>query len=75
MKRYLSHINRAVMVFLFSCVSVVALAQDKKVDININTKSDNGGSWASQPWVWIVGGAVFLLLLVALLRNNNSSKA
>ncbi len=53
-------------------VSMYAIAQDeKKVDVNINTKGD-GGSTFNQPWVWIVGGAVFLLLLVALLRNNSS---
>lgn len=53
-------------------MSMYAIAQDdKKIDVNINTKGD-GGSTFNQPWVWIVGGAVFLLLLVALLRNNNS---
>lgn len=52
--------------------SVQSYAQDKKVDVDINTKSDNGGGFFMQPWVWVVGGAVFLLLLVALLRNNNS---
>jgi len=52
-------------------VSMYAIAQDKKVDVDINTKSDSGSTF-NQPWVWIVGGAVFLLLLVALLRNNNS---
>jgi hypothetical protein len=56
--------------FLFTLYSV-AQDGDKKVDVNINTKSDSG-SFFTQPWVWIVGGAVFLLLLVALLRNNNS---
>ncbi len=53
-------------------LSVYAMAQDKKVDVNINTKSDSGTGFFTQPWVWIVGGAVFLLLLVALMRNNNS---
>jgi len=24
----------------------------------------------SKPWVWVVGGAVFILLLVALLRGG-----
>lgn len=56
-------------------VSMLAIAQDKKVDVNINTKSDSGSGVFNQPWVWIVGGAVFLLLLVALLRNNNSRNA
>ena len=55
--------------FLFSLYST---AQDKKVDVNINTNSGSNGNFFTQPWVWVVGGAVFLLLLVALLRNNSS---
>lgn len=39
--------------------------------VNVNISKDSG-SWYAQPWIWIIGGAVFLLLLVALLRNNNS---
>ena len=55
----------------------IAFAQDNgggggsKVDVNI-TKNDS--SWYAQPWVWIVGGAVFLLLLVALLRGGGNNK-
>ena len=53
-------------------VSFLATAQDKKIDININTKSDDS-SFFMQPWVWVVGGLVFILLLVALLKNNKSA--
>ena len=53
-------------------VSFIAAAQDKKIDININTKSDDS-SFFTQPWVWVVGGLVFILLLVALLKNNKSA--
>lgn len=30
--------------------------------------------WYAQPWVWIVGGAVFILLLIALIRGSSSSR-
>lgn len=56
-------------------LSMYAIAQDKKVDVSIDTKSDSGSGVFNQPWVWVVGGAVFLLLLVALLRNNNSKNS
>ena len=61
------------MIVIFSVLSsVIAMAQEKtNVDINLN--KDSGGNWYTQPWVWIVGGAVFILLLVALLRGNRSS--
>lgn len=65
--------NRAAMFFAFTLFSLIGFAQEKKVEIDINTKPDNGGNIFTQYWVWIVvGGAVFILLLVALLRNNSS---
>jgi len=58
------------MLFTSLLLSIVALAQDdKKLDIDINTKSEDSNIFM-QPWVWVVGGAVFILLLVALLKNN-----
>lgn len=64
-------ISKSISAFvLLFMVQVLAFAQDKKVDVNITT--DKGGNWYAQPWVWIVGGAVFLLLLVALMRNNSN---
>ncbi len=45
---------------------------DKKLDVDINV--DKGGDWYTQPWVWIVGGAVFILLLVALLRGGGKKE-
>lgn len=53
-------------------MSVLAFAQDKKVDIDISTKSDNENVFM-QPWVWVVGGAVFILLLVALIRGGKKA--
>jgi len=52
-------------------VQTIAFAQDKKVEVDITTDK-GGGNWYAQPWVWIVGGAVFLLLLVALMRGNSN---
>ena len=54
-------------------LSVVAWAQEKKVDVNIETSSSTH-TWYTQPWIWIVGGAIFILLLVALVRGNSTSK-
>ncbi len=50
-------------------VSLFALAQDgKALDVDIDV--DKGGDWYLQPWVWVVGGAIFILLLVAMLRSG-----
>lgn len=51
-------------------ISVFAMAQEKGLDVDIDV--NKGGDWYMQPWVWVVGGAVFLLLLVALLRGGGT---
>jgi len=61
-------LQKIVLFFSGLFVSMVSFAQDKKVDVNISTnKSTN--FWG-QPWVWVVGAAVFILLLVAILRSG-----
>ena len=63
-------VTTAIFLILFS---VAAFAQDKGVDVDINVNKNN--QWYQQPWVWIVGGAVFILLLVALLRGGQKKGA
>ena len=53
---------------LTALISIIGLAQDAKLDVNVNT--DKGSNWYASPWVWVVGGAVFILLLVALTRGG-----
>ena len=66
----MTKISTAVMSFLgilmLCLVQTVALANGP----DINVKVEKKGDWYAQPWVWIVGGAVFLLLLVALMRGG-----
>ena len=64
--------SKGLLTLLMLCFfQTIAWAQDKKVDVSINTGGKDG-NWYAQPWVWIIGGAVFLLLLVALLRGNSN---
>ncbi|KIC90058.1 MULTISPECIES: hypothetical protein [unclassified Flavihumibacter] len=51
--------------------SLVLFAQDKGLDVDIDIKKEP--TWYMQPWVWIVGGAVFILLLIGMLKGNKSS--
>jgi len=53
-------------------LSVYSFAQDKGLDVDINVKKES--EWYQQPWVWIVGGAVFILLLAAILRSNSKTE-
>jgi hypothetical protein len=55
------------IVLLFS--QSLLWAQDKTVDVNLNV--DKGGSdWYAQPWLLVLGGAVFIIIIVALLRGK-----
>ena len=63
----------AISLFCLLTLTVNLLAQDSSSSKNTNTDIDvtiNSNDWYTQPWVWVVGGAVFILLLVALLSCN-----
>jgi hypothetical protein len=64
---------RISLMFLSLLASVLAFAQEKGADINVDiNKNNGGGGWYTNPIVWIVGGAIFILLLVALLRGGGN---
>ena len=59
---------------MFAFVSVMAMAQNGGggADINVDvTKSGDAGS--SIPWLWIIGGIVFIVLLIALLGGRGGT--
>ena len=62
-------IKQTGFLLMAAIISFRSWAQDKglDVDINVNKKESN---WYQQPWVWVIGGAVFILILVALLRGG-----
>jgi apolipoprotein N-acyltransferase len=72
MKNIKNSLNKAALVLAGLFIGLATFAQEKSADIDVNIKTDKGSNWYAQPWVWIVGGAVFILLLVALLRGGGS---
>ena len=69
MKKYLKTLPLFFVSFL---VSLYGIAQEtKEIDVNIGT--DKNDNFFAQPWVWIVGAAVFILLLVAILLSGSKS--
>jgi hypothetical protein len=73
MKKIISNLWLRITAIVFlSFTSFLSFAQDKGVDVDISVKKEN---WYAQPWVWIVGGAVFILLLVALMRGGSRKEA
>jgi hypothetical protein len=65
--------SKIALFFSAMLMTVVSLAQDKQVDVNISTNKSNN-FWGS-PWVWVIGAAVFILLLVAILRGGSRKDA
>ena len=59
-------------VFALFTLCNLALAQNNGGSSVTTTTHTETQQWYVQPWVWIVGGAVFVLILVALLRGGRS---
>ena len=57
----------ALVTLLFS--QSLIWAQDKTVDVNLNVNKGES-DWYAQPWILVVGGAVFIIIIVALLRGK-----
>ncbi|HXH98908.1 MAG TPA: hypothetical protein VNI52_01480 [Sphingobacteriaceae bacterium] len=51
-------------------VQVFAQTVPEKVDVDIST-NDGGGMWYAQPWVWVVGVAVFIVIIIAITRGGS----
>jgi hypothetical protein len=75
MKTISNIMTRIVLAIAGSFLSLVCLAQEKSADVKVDINTNKGSNWYAQPWVWIVGGAVFVLLLVALLRGSGRERA
>ncbi len=70
----LATIKAFVIMLIVSLFQTIVFGQDSGGSSSTVTTSTHTETqtWYTQPWVWIVGGAVFILLLVALLRGNSN---
>lgn len=65
--------KKIISAIVFCLAFTISWAQDKGADVNVKITKDSGSdTWYMQPWVWVVGAAVFILLLIALLRGNGN---
>ena len=62
-------LKKCFLIITVFCFQSLAWAQDKKIDVDINVGKKES-DWYQQPWVWVVGGAIFLLILVGLLKGG-----
>jgi hypothetical protein len=64
-------LSLAVILSTFAAsVKTFAQSVPDKVEVDVNAGGDS--VWYGQPWVWVVGIAVFIVIIVAITRNNNS---
>jgi len=63
-----SFIQKISIYTMLCIIAINSFAQEKKIDVDINVGKHS--NWYQQPWVWVIGAAVFILLLVALLRKR-----
>jgi hypothetical protein len=58
------------LALILSTIQTFAQSVPEKVEVDVNTGGD--AVWYGQPWVWVVGVAVFIVIIVAITRNNSS---
>ena len=63
-------INGLITLIPIILLNLQLFAQDKKVDVDIEVNKKDGGDWYMQPWVWVIGAAVFIIIIVALLSGR-----
>ncbi len=62
----------ASMLFFLMVTGAIALAQDSTVTSSKSSiATTETTTWYAEPWVWAVGGLVFILLIVALVKGNS----
>jgi hypothetical protein len=60
-------------VMFLSLLQTLSFGQDGGSNSVTSTTHTETQTWYMQPWVWVIGGAVFVLLLVALLRGGGKT--
>ena len=73
-------LKQTVMLCVLSVTNALVWAQDSTTTATTTTNTTattETHMWYTEPWVWVVGGAVLILLIIALVRgsNNNSSSS
>lgn len=67
-------VNRLSLMIMSLFISVYSFAQEegKSVNIDVTRTTTTTTNWYSNPWIWIVGAAIFILLFAAIIRGNRT---
>ncbi|WP_276503894.1 hypothetical protein [Terrimonas pollutisoli] len=71
----LFNLKRFLGIIMLCLFQTALLAQDSTSSSTskTTTTTTTTTTWYTQPWVWVLGGAIFILILFALMRGNTSS--
>lgn len=75
----LSTVFSLLLLFVFALLQMPLFAQEGNTGNNTATTTTETSTsttttyWYTEPWVWVVGGAVLLLIIVALVRSGGST--
>lgn len=80
MKQRLNTVLTTLMMFVFALLQFPLWAQEggsggtnNNTTSTTTTETTTTTYWYTEPWVWVVGGAVLLLIIVALVRGSGSN--
>lgn len=67
-------VNRLALMIMSLFMSVYSFAQEEggRVNIDVTRTETTSTTWYANPWVWIVGAAIFILLFAAIIRGNRT---
>jgi hypothetical protein len=65
--------KQTLMLCVLSVTNALVWAQDSTMTTKTTTTRSETQTWYTEPWVWVVGGAVLILLIVALVRGSGNS--
>ena len=60
------------VVFQTLASSVLAVAQDAEIKVNIGTDSGGGGAWYQAWWVWVLVGLFALIVIIAITQRGRT---
>jgi apolipoprotein N-acyltransferase len=75
MKSLEKTMSRLMMLVMTMFASVYAIAQEEAAKLDVNVTRTETTTWYTNPWVWIVGVAVFILLFAAIVRGGSRTDA
>ena len=64
--------NYLAAIALFFCSGFLSAQETITKEIDVDLSVGEETVWYGEPWLWIVGAAVFIIIIVALMRGGGN---